>query len=216
MKNTSTVFVALAALFWGLSGGIGGILMADGWDAFVVSFYRGAIGLLFVLAWLALSPRGSGLSSCRLWFWSAIVGLGVAGNFTFYFVSIGEGSVAVAATLMYCAPVFVYLASFALGCHFAHSGVQCGSEQSYADRTRCGSAFGFVLCGVHFRHQVCFSPREFAGHSGCIICSTCHCSPLAEQCRATGYSTGNAQLATVPGIGSLWRRIIVHSLYNRP
>ena len=106
--------VILAALCWGLSGGIGGILMADGWDALVVSFYRGAIGLLFVLVWLALRPRGSGLSNPRLWFWSAIAGLGVAGNFTFYFVSIAEGSVAVAATLMYCAPVFVFLVSFVL------------------------------------------------------------------------------------------------------
>jgi drug/metabolite transporter (DMT)-like permease len=110
----SPAFVALAALCWGLSGGIGGILMGNGWDPFVVSFYRGAIGLLFVLVWLALRPRGSGLRNRRLWFWSAIAGLGVAGNFAFYFVSIGEGGVAVAATLMYCAPVFVYLVSFAL------------------------------------------------------------------------------------------------------
>lgn len=114
MVGASTAFVALAALCWGLSGGIGGILMADGWDAFVVSFYRGAIGLLFVLAWLALRPHGSGLSSPRLWFWSAIAGVGVAGNFSFYVLSIAHGSVAVAATLMYCAPVFVYLISFAL------------------------------------------------------------------------------------------------------
>ncbi len=114
MPTLSTAFVVLAALCWGLSGGIGGILMADGWDPFVVSFYRGAIGLLFVLAWLAARPRGSGLACGRLWFWSAIAGLGVAGNFAFYFVSISEGSVAVAATLMYCAPVFVYLVSFAL------------------------------------------------------------------------------------------------------
>ncbi|TVQ41612.1 MAG: DMT family transporter, partial [Spirochaetaceae bacterium] len=105
---------ALAALCWGLSGGIGGILTARGWDPVVVSFYRGAIGLLFVLVWLALRPRGSGLASRRLWFWSAIAGVGVAGNFVFYFVSIAEGSVAVAATLMYCAPVFVYLVSFTL------------------------------------------------------------------------------------------------------
>lgn len=114
MAKLSTALVALAALFWGLSGGIGGILMADGWDAFVVSFYRGAIGLVFVGVWLALRPRNSGLRDRRLWFWSAVAGLGVAGNFAFYFVSIGEGSVAVAATLMYCAPVFVYLISFAL------------------------------------------------------------------------------------------------------
>ncbi len=110
----STVLVVLAAFFWGISGGIGGILMADGWDPFVVSLYRGLIGLLFVLAWLGVRPRRSGLANRRLWFWSAIAGLGVAGNFSFYFVSIAEGSVAVAATLMYCAPVFVYLVSFAL------------------------------------------------------------------------------------------------------
>ncbi|MDA3870335.1 MAG: EamA family transporter [Gammaproteobacteria bacterium] len=114
MASASTGFVALAALCWGLSGGIGAILMAEGWDAFVVSFYRGAIGLLFVLLWLALRPRDSGLASRRLWFWSVVAGIGVAGNFSFYFVSIAEGSVAVAATLMYCAPVFVYLVSFAL------------------------------------------------------------------------------------------------------
>lgn len=113
MTSVSTVFVALAALCWGISGGISGILMAKGWGVFVVSFYRGAIGFLFVLIWLALRPRSSGLANHRLWFWSSIAGLGVAGNLTFYLVSIAEGSVAVAATLMYCAPVFVYLVSFA-------------------------------------------------------------------------------------------------------
>lgn len=90
MVGASTAFVALAALFWGVSGGIGGILMAGGWDAFVVSLYRGLIGLLFVLAWLLLRPRGSGLTSRKLWFWSAIAGLGVTGNFAFYFVSIAQ------------------------------------------------------------------------------------------------------------------------------
>lgn len=114
MVGASTALVALAALFWGLSGGIGGILTAQGWDPVVVSFYRGAIGLLFVLVWLAVRPHGSGLANRRLWFWSALAGLGVAGNFTFYFISIAQGSVAVAATLMYCAPVFVYLVSFTL------------------------------------------------------------------------------------------------------
>jgi drug/metabolite transporter, DME family len=114
MVGASTTFLALAALCWGISGGLGGILIAGGWDAFVISFYRGAIGLLFVLIWLILRPRGSGLTSRRLWFWSAIAGFGVAGNFAFYFVSIAQGSVAVAATLMYCAPVFVYIVSFAL------------------------------------------------------------------------------------------------------
>ncbi|WP_331458467.1 DMT family transporter [Aliidiomarina indica] len=108
------LFVALAALCWGLSGGIGGILTAHNWDPVVVSFYRGAIGFLFVLCWLMLRPNNSGLANHKLWFWSAIAGLGIAGNFTFYFISIAEGSVAIAATLMYCAPVFVYLVSFTL------------------------------------------------------------------------------------------------------
>jgi drug/metabolite transporter (DMT)-like permease len=111
----STAFVALAALFWGLSGGIAGILINNGWDPYVVSLYRGTIGLLFVLIWLVLRPRGNGLAQPVLWFWSVVAGLGVAGNFAFYFVSISESSVAVAATLMYCAPVFVYIISFGLG-----------------------------------------------------------------------------------------------------
>lgn len=113
--SAGTTFVVLAALFWGVSGGIGGILMADGWDPFVVSLYRGAIGLACVLVWLVLRPGDNGFSNRRLWLWSAVAGLGVAGNFSFYFVSIAEGSVAVAATLMYSAPVFVYLVSFAFG-----------------------------------------------------------------------------------------------------
>ena len=41
MKSVSTAFVALAALCWGLSGGIGGILMANGWDAFVIKIMIG-------------------------------------------------------------------------------------------------------------------------------------------------------------------------------
>ncbi|RUO51543.1 EamA family transporter [Pseudidiomarina halophila] len=111
----STLLVTLAAFCWGLSGGIGAVLLERGWDAFTVSFYRGAVGFLFVFIWLLLRPQRSGLANRKLWFWSAIAGAGVAGNFAFYFLSIGEGSVAVAATLMYCAPVFVYLVSFTLG-----------------------------------------------------------------------------------------------------
>lgn len=113
--DASLTLVALAALCWGVSGGIAALLMADGWDAAVLALYRGAVGLLFALAWLVLRPRHSGLDDRRLWFWAAIAGLGVAGNFLFYFVSIAEGSVAVAATLMYCAPIYVYLLSVLLG-----------------------------------------------------------------------------------------------------
>lgn len=114
MVGASAIFIALAAFFWGVSGGIAGILMESGWDASVVSFYRGFVGLLFALVWLLLRQHHSGLANKRLWLWAAIAGLGVAGNFTFYFISIEHGNVAVAATLMYCAPVFVYLISFVL------------------------------------------------------------------------------------------------------
>lgn len=114
MSNSGVLFVFSAALLWGISGGIAGLLIDSDWSALTVSFYRGAIGLLFVLAWLLLRPAHSGLSNPRLWFWSVLAGLGVAGNFAFYFLSIDQSSVAVAATLMYCAPVFVFLVSFAL------------------------------------------------------------------------------------------------------
>lgn len=113
-SGLSSMLVVLAAFFWGLSGGIAGMLMANGWDALLVSFCRGAIGLLIVLFWLVVSQRTMELANRRLWFWSIIAGLGVAGNFSFYFMSINEGTIAVAATLMYCAPIFVFLMSFAL------------------------------------------------------------------------------------------------------
>jgi drug/metabolite transporter (DMT)-like permease len=108
------LLVALAALCWGLSGGIASVLMARGWDPFVLAFYRGSIGLLCILVWVATHPEKRGFTNHRLWFWAGIAGLGVAGNFTFYFLSIEHGSIAVAATLMYCAPVYVYIVSFAL------------------------------------------------------------------------------------------------------
>ena len=94
------VLVALAAACWGLSGGIAGVLLEAGWSPFVIAFYRGAIGLGFFVVWLVLTPGPRGLGSARLWFWSVLAGAGVAGNFSFYFLSIGESSLAVAATLI--------------------------------------------------------------------------------------------------------------------
>ncbi|WP_439959276.1 EamA family transporter [Spiribacter salilacus] len=111
----SIALVVLAAFFWGLSGGIGGYLTGQGWDPIVAAFFRGSVGLFFAVAWLLARPDGSGLRNIRLWLFSALAGLGVAGNFTFYYLSIAEGSVAVAATLMYSAPVFVYLVSLVFG-----------------------------------------------------------------------------------------------------
>lgn len=137
----SAFLVALSALFWGISGGIGAVLVAEGWSPLIVALYRGAVGLLFVSAWLLIDRRDHGLRNPALWFWSALAGLGIAGNFTFYFLSVAESSVAIAATLMYCAPVFVYLVSFAIGL------------ESFSWPKLCAMAvilFGVVLItGVH-------------------------------------------------------------------
>ncbi|AFG37475.1 DMT family transporter [Spirochaeta africana] len=159
----STASVVLAAFCWGLAGGIGALLMTRGWDPFVVAFYRGAIGLLCILIWQAVRPQPGGLKDRRVWFWSAIAGLGVAGNFALYNVSIAEGSVAVAATLMYCAPVFVYLVSFALKLEhpsprkwLAIVGVLCGIilltrvYQADADDITLTGIIAGLLAGVSY------------------------------------------------------------------
>lgn len=104
-------YVILAAIFWGLSGGLNGFLMEKGWDPLTISFYRGFIGLIGVSIWYTLKPTGW---NKKLLLWSMLAGIGVAGNFTFYAVSISEASIAVAATLMYTAPIFVLLTSFIL------------------------------------------------------------------------------------------------------
>lgn len=109
VKIGGLLLVILAALFWGLSGGLGGYLMEEGWDPLVITFYRGFIGLICVSIWLMIKPVPF---NKKMLLWSGIAGLGVTGNFIFYFVSISEGSIAVAATLMYTAPIFVMLASF--------------------------------------------------------------------------------------------------------
>ena len=44
--------------------------------------------------------------------WPILAGIAVAGNFSFYFLSISESGVAVASTLMYTAPLFVLFSSF--------------------------------------------------------------------------------------------------------
>ncbi|KIL48398.1 DMT family transporter [Jeotgalibacillus campisalis] len=114
MKNKGVFLVMLAAIFWGVSGVIGDILIDKEWSPFIISFYRGAIGLLFFLAWFLLRFKNNWIVSKPLYIWSLLAGVGVAGNFTFYFLSIQASSVPVAATLMYTAPVFVLIASFLL------------------------------------------------------------------------------------------------------
>ncbi|PRO66414.1 EamA family transporter [Alkalicoccus urumqiensis] len=114
MRFLGVGLVMLAAMFWGISGGIADILIERDWDPMVISFYRGAVGLLFFIVWFLLKLRGEHVRSRGLYIWSILAGIGVAGNFSFYFLSIEESSVAVAATLMYTAPIFVLLVSFIL------------------------------------------------------------------------------------------------------
>ncbi|MGO1059632.1 DMT family transporter [Planococcus sp. FY231025] len=114
MKYKGVVLIIFAAICWGISGVIADILMSKGWSPIVISLYRGAIGLLFFSLWLIFRLKKNWVLSPRLYIWSAVAGVGVAGNFTFYFLSIQAASVAVAITLVYTAPVFVFIISFLL------------------------------------------------------------------------------------------------------
>lgn len=112
MRMPGVVLVMFAAVCWGLSGGIGDILMGRGWDPIVISFYRGAVGFLCFLVWFLMHAKRNSIRSKSFYIWSILAGAGVAGNFTFYFIGIEAASVAIAATLMYTAPVFVLFISF--------------------------------------------------------------------------------------------------------
>ncbi|MBU9673303.1 DMT family transporter [Planococcus sp. CP5-4] len=112
MKYAGITMIILAAVCWGITGGLADILLSKGWDPLVISFYRGAIGLVCFAGWFLLSKTEKRDFSLRLILWSIVAGIGVAGNFTFYFLSIESTSVPIAATLMYTAPLFVLLISF--------------------------------------------------------------------------------------------------------
>lgn len=114
-QAAGTTLILVAATFWGVAGGVGGVLVKRGWEPIVVSFYRGALTLVFAIFWLLLSSERRGLRCRELWAWSAVAGAGVAGAFSFYFAGMKTGNVAVAATLLYSAPVFVFFAEYALG-----------------------------------------------------------------------------------------------------
>ncbi len=114
MRFSGVGLVMITAICWAISGGIANILMNKGWDPIVISLYRGAVGFICFFAWFLFRFRQNWIFSTRLYIWSLLAGVGVAGNFTFYFVSIQASSIAVAATLMYTAPPFVLLISFLL------------------------------------------------------------------------------------------------------
>ncbi|SDB89876.1 EamA-like transporter family protein [Pelagirhabdus alkalitolerans] len=115
MQWKGTLLVMLAAVFWGLSGVIGDLLMSNGWDPFVISFYRGAIGFICFLIWFILRYDKNYSYTTRLYVWSIIAGIGVTFNFSLYYLGIQLSSITIASTLMYTAPLFVLLVSFLLG-----------------------------------------------------------------------------------------------------
>lgn len=113
--SKGSYFILAAATGWGIAGGVGGMLIAGGWSPLVVSLFRGILTFAFAAIWFAVSAKKGELASAHLWFWSTFAGLGVTGAFSFYFMGMDGGSVAIAATLLYSAPVFVYLAAFLSG-----------------------------------------------------------------------------------------------------
>ncbi|RSL29040.1 EamA/RhaT family transporter, partial [Salibacterium salarium] len=46
MRFAGVGLVMLAAICWGITGGIADILMNKGWDPIVISLYRGAVGFI--------------------------------------------------------------------------------------------------------------------------------------------------------------------------
>ncbi|WP_226577793.1 DMT family transporter [Halobacillus litoralis] len=113
MRFFGVGFVIIAAVLWGVTGGLAGILMERGWNPLVISFYRGAVGFVCLFLWFLIHPKRYAQGDCKKTIlWSILAGVGVVGNFSFYFISISESGVAVASTLMYTAPVFVFMISF--------------------------------------------------------------------------------------------------------
>ncbi|MFW6298684.1 MAG: DMT family transporter, partial [Bacillota bacterium] len=115
MRHYGVLLVMIAAVFWGISGALANVLMNKGWNPLVISFYRGAVGFLFFLIWTTIHFNPKGSQNYRFYLWSILAGIGVAGNFTFYFYSIEAASISIAVTLMYSAPVFVLLTSLIAG-----------------------------------------------------------------------------------------------------
>lgn len=106
--------IIAAAALWGISGGLSGLLIDHGWAPLSIAFCRGVIGGVIMLGWWLGTGGTRQLPRWRQIGSAAIAGLGVAGNLSFYCLSIAHTSVAVAATLLYTAPLYVYLAALAM------------------------------------------------------------------------------------------------------
>lgn len=108
--------VAAAALIWGSLGLVAKFVYSQGMEPYQLSLWRSAVGA--ALGFVVLSATRSfptKLDSKHL-LGLAILGLsGVTGFYTFYFLTLARASVAVAAVLVYTAPVIAFLMSWATG-----------------------------------------------------------------------------------------------------
>lgn len=117
MNYTGILFILTSAVLWGITGGVGDILMNRGWNPAVIAFYRGFVGFICFALWYLIRRKVIKIKNKNPYFysWAAVAGIGVAGNFLFYFLAIESTGIPIAATLMYTAPIFVLLVSFLLG-----------------------------------------------------------------------------------------------------
>ncbi|NBC67090.1 MAG: EamA family transporter [Bacteroidetes bacterium] len=114
-EGFGALLILIAAFFWGIAGGIGGVLIEQEWNPYLLAFYRGIMTLFIAIVWGLVSKNLKGFKNWSVWLWSAMAGLGVAGAFSLYFAGMAIGTVAVSTTLLYSAPVFVYLVAFLTG-----------------------------------------------------------------------------------------------------
>ncbi len=108
--------VALAALIWGSLGLVAKFVYSQGMTSYQLALWRSAVGALFGLAALSVTRSFQGSGPWGHAKGLVIMGLsGVAGFYIFYFLTLTRASVAVAAVLVYTAPVIAFLISWVLG-----------------------------------------------------------------------------------------------------
>ncbi len=114
-KNSGAIFVILAGIFWGTTGIFVRYLNEAGLHSMQLVEMRAVFSAIF--AGIIVFFYNRSLLKFRLKDWWCFAGTGIAGTVIFnacYFATIERVSLAVAATLMYTAPIFVTLFSVVL------------------------------------------------------------------------------------------------------
>lgn len=114
-QGKGIVFILIAGLFWGTMGlfvrGLNGV----GLDAMQIVFIRVAIAAVIILLGVLIKDRGLLKIRLRdLWCFAANAILSILIFYYCYFATIETSSLAVAAVLLYTAPVFVMIFSLVL------------------------------------------------------------------------------------------------------